>query len=169
MSIDEVRKYISNRLVETQQWAAKEFPGQISGVYLRKYPCAVRPLDYICDSNKEGKGVRFRISWKGEAGSEAYSDLDIYIVPEGFCGKRSKYPYATIYAVDPKARTYRLQKDNCKVIQFDENTTKDLNLGETVTINEFFKNLLNISLRHERCASLLFSHQRPISKERHDP
>jgi hypothetical protein len=163
MSIDEVRKYIANRLVEAQQWAAMGFPGQISEINLRNYPCVVRPLTYISDSNKEGKGVRFRISWKGEAGSEAYSDLDIYIVPEGFSGERSEYPYATIYAVDPEARTYRLQKDNCKVIQFYEHALRDSDLGADVPIHEFFKNLLKIVGRWERCASLLFRYQKPVS------
>jgi hypothetical protein len=163
MSTEKVRKYIANRLAEAQQWAAIGFPGQISGINLRKYPCVVRPLTYISDSNKEGKGIRFRISWTGEAGSEAYSDLDIYIVPEGFCGERSEYPYATIYAVNPETRSHRLQKDNCKVIQFEEYALGDSTLGPTVPIQQFFTNLLKMACHHERCASVLFRYQKPVS------
>jgi hypothetical protein len=164
MSIEEVRKYITKRLSEGQEWAAMGFPGQILGINLRKYPCIIKPLRYINDSNKEGKGIRFRITWKGESGSKSYSDLDIYIVPEGFLGERSKYPYATIYAVNPESRSYRLQQDNCKVIQFTEYALKDSDLGPAVPVHEFFANLLKKSCIHERCASVLFRYQKPASK-----
>jgi hypothetical protein len=138
MGVEEVRKYISERLTETKQWTADGFPGEIRDVSLRKYPCDVTPIAYISDLNKEGKGVRFKLTWRGESGVTSCSHLEIYLVPEGFCGERSKYPYATIYAANSDATSRRLQKDNCKVIEFREQIFRDSSLGPTVPIHQFF-------------------------------
>lgn len=64
MEDERVKTVLHDRIEQAKQWAHKGFPGQITDLRIRRYPCCVVSMEFSDEPRRGGRnGVRFNLRW----------------------------------------------------------------------------------------------------------
>jgi hypothetical protein len=156
MKDERVKTVLRDRIAQAQQWANEGFPGQITDLQIRHYPCWVVPMEFLDESHRGGRyGVRFTLQWNVERSDIYEAQFEIRINPD-----RKGGPAVSYFIMKDMTN---MESENITWYKVSDTHVENNNL-DTISIQYFFRHLVAYVLKEDFCPKF-FEHKHKA--ERH--